>query len=79
MSSTDRAIAERCILFIKKIQYVGHKLSRQYVIFHFPEMALDLAFNVGWDFGEAFEGYLNDNKDASTSRKVSEYQVFLCV
>ena len=36
-------------------------------------MALDLAYDVGWDFGSAFYRYLNDNRDSSTSRQVNEY------
>ena len=45
------------------------------VIFNFPDMALDLAYDVGWDFGSAFERYLNDNRDTSSSRQVSEYHI----
>ena len=33
-------------------------------------MQTDLAYKVGWEFGEAFDRYLNDNTGALTSARV---------
>ena len=48
---------------------IDHRMNLT-LTFLSAEMQTDLAYKVGWSFGEAFDRYLNDNKSASTTARV---------